>query len=199
MREDYWYSNRQRERRKKKGGCRKIERGRVRRKREKREKEMLWDLFFSLAPGTYIKMLILVFFVSFYNSLHFVPLSLSLSAPLLHLSHFCTFLSSSPFPLYCHGPPSQISAPGKRIPTLILWYFRWLGSEIGQKCTEFGAIRGILCRALWDWLVELPSTSPHITTQPAVVYLRRLTFVFVLLTVVSLCACVCVCQRLDKP
>lgn len=36
---------------------------------------MLWDLFFSLAPGTYIKMLILVFFVSLYNSLHFVPRS----------------------------------------------------------------------------------------------------------------------------
>lgn len=49
---------------------------------------MLWDLFFSLAPGTYIKMLILVFFVSFYNSLHFVPLS----ALFLCLSYSCTFL-----------------------------------------------------------------------------------------------------------
>lgn len=58
---------------------------------------MLWDLFFSLAPGTYIKMLILVFFVSFYNSLHFVPLSLSLCSftPSLSFLHFSLFLSIS--------------------------------------------------------------------------------------------------------
>lgn len=142
-----------------------------------REKKMLWDLFFSLAPGTYIKMLILVFFVSFYNSLHFVPLS----ALSLCLSYSCTFVSLAISSVLSWAPP-QISAPGKRIPTLILWYFRWLGSEIGQKCTEFGAIRGILCRALWDWLVELPSTSPHChnNAQPAVVYLWGLTFVLCL-------------------
>lgn len=77
---------------------------------------MLWDLFFSLAPGTYIKMLILVFFVSFYNSLHFVPLS-ALSLLFLHFPlalHFLCTVMGSP----------QISAPGERIPALILWYFR---------------------------------------------------------------------------
>lgn len=154
------------------------ERGRMRR-REKRERKRCCGIFSSpLAPGTYIKMLILVFFVSFYNSLHFVPLSaLFLCLLFLHFSlalHFLCTVMGSP----------QISALGKRISTLILWYFRWLGSEIGQKCTEFGAIRGILCRALRDWLVELPSTFPHcyINTQPAVVYLWGLTFV--------LCLCV---------
>lgn len=49
---------------------------------------MLWDLFLSLAPGKYIKMLILVFFVSFYNSLHFFPLS----ALFLCLSYSYAFL-----------------------------------------------------------------------------------------------------------
>lgn len=131
---------------------------------------MLWDLFFSLAPGTYIKMLILVFFVSFYNSLRFVPRSAFFPPPSLLYS--CTPLLLSIFLCTVMGS-SQISAPGKGIPTLILWYFRWLGSKIGQKCTEFGAIRGILSGALWDWLVERPSTSLHchISTQPAVVCL----------------------------
>lgn len=98
--EDYWYSNRQNER---KRGCRKDrERGEWGVER-RREKEMLWDLFFSLAPGTYIKMLILVFFVSFYNSLHFVPLSalfLRLSLLFLHfilaLRFLCTVMGSHP-------------------------------------------------------------------------------------------------------
>lgn len=68
---------------------------------------MLWDLFFSLAPGTYIKMLILVFFVSFYNSLHFVPLSLSL---LLYSVSLIFALFSLPLHFLCTvmGPPPRL-------------------------------------------------------------------------------------------
>lgn len=81
---------------------------------------MLWDLFFSLAPGTYIKMLILVFFVSLYNSLHFVPRSALFPPPSLLVLHFSLALH---FLRTVMGSP-QISAPGKGIPTLILWYLR---------------------------------------------------------------------------
>lgn len=87
----------------KEGVWRDRKRGRVRR-RKSREKEMLWDLFFSLAPGTYIKMLILVFFVSFYNSLHFVPLS----ALFLCRSYSCTFLWLSISSVLSRAPPRLV-------------------------------------------------------------------------------------------
>lgn len=62
---------------------------------------MLWDLFFSLAPGTYIKMLILLFFVCFYNSLRFVPFSFSLFSLslILALLFLCAVMGLPPFRL----------------------------------------------------------------------------------------------------
>lgn len=138
---------------------------------------LYWD------PNPHIFWGLFLLFIALYSSLLLFSMS-----HILALHFLFTVMDSS-----------QISALGRGIPTLILWYFRWLGSEIGQRCTEFGTIRGIPRVALQDWLVELhPPLHIAILTHNQLLFVWKDWLLCCVLTGMSFRLCVHECVHVSE-